>query len=204
MNIFVTGTDTHIGKTLVSAWLCLHSGFDYFKPIQTGYLADSDRQTIQHLSDARTHPEAYCFKKPVSPHLAAQLEDQTITLDKIKLPVESNLIIEGAGGLLVPLNEHQLMIDLIKHLKTSVILVARTTLGTINHTLLSLEALRARNIPILGLILNGPADRLGNIKAIEHYGDIPVLATLPLLDNPSKAALQNITFPESLKTLFKK
>ena len=141
---FITGTDTGIGKTVVSALLCAALGAIYWKPIQTGAREGTDRTTVMRLAALprdRTLPEAYRFAPPVSPHLAARCAGVRIELRKIKFRrlslASANLIVEGAGGALVPINDTQLMIDLMWHLKLPALLVARTSLGTINHTLLS-------------------------------------------------------------------
>ena len=175
MKIFITGTDTNVGKTLISSWLALHTGFSYFKPIQTGLKEGRDSSEVQRLANAKIYPESYAYNAPLSPHLAAKIEAEKIDLEKIILPQENNLIIEGAGGVLVPINDKYLMIDLIKKLGAPVIVVARTSLGTINHTLLSLEALRSRNIPIVGVIMNGEQNSQ-NSNAIELYGQTSILA----------------------------
>jgi dethiobiotin synthetase len=203
MKFFITGTDTDIGKTLISCWLTMHSNFGYFKPIQTGIEQDSDCGVIQKYSSAKIYPEIYRYKAPLSPHLAASLENQEIDLNKISLPEAENLIIEGAGGVLVPINKKYYMIDLIKKLNIPAIIVARSALGTINHSLLTIEALRARNIPIAGVILNGEIDE-DNKKAIEFYGKINVLAQFPLLRSISKKDLLNIPLTQKLKLLFDK
>ncbi len=188
MHIFVTGTDTNIGKTIVSSWICLHTGYDYFKPIQSGSIEGLDSDAVKNIANVHIHKETYIYKQPLSPHLAAHLENNKIELSNIHLPNVPNLIIEGAGGVLVPLSEDKLMIDLIKQTGASVILVARSTIGTINHTLLSLEALRARDIPILGVIVNGAPNESNN-QAIEFYGKIKVLAAIPLLKEVSRNSL---------------
>lgn len=106
--IFITGTGTNIGKTLVSSWLCLHSRYAYFKPIQTGLGEGRDRDTVQQLSEALIYPEAYVYDSPVSPHYAAELENQTIDISSIQLPTHERLIVEGAGGVLVPISHNVL------------------------------------------------------------------------------------------------
>lgn len=201
MNCFITGTDTGIGKTLASSWLCLHLGYAYFKPIQTGSIEGTDRQTVATLSQAKTFEETYLLKTPASPHLAAKIEATHIAINTINLPQTERLIIEGAGGLLVPLNEKALMIDLIQHFQTPVILVSSTRLGTINHTLLSIEALKKRSIPLLGVILSGPT-HLSNKQAIEYYGATKVLAHLPLLKKISFKELAQIPLPTTLTQIF--
>ncbi len=179
--IFVTGTDTGVGKTLISAWLCLQLKAAYWKPIQTGAATGlTDTQWIQQNPAIKTYPERYVYQQPVSPHLAAEQENRPIDMASIQLPTTDPLIIEGAGGLLVPLSKQYWLIDLIQQFKAPVILVARTTLGTLNHTLLSLEALASREIPIFGVILNGPPNE-DIRKTIEVHGQVPVLLTFPQL-----------------------
>ncbi|HCJ11818.1 MAG: dethiobiotin synthase [Verrucomicrobia bacterium GWF2_51_19] len=194
MKFFVTGTDTNIGKTLVSSWLCFHTRYDYFKPIQTGSSEGTDRETVSRLTGVQTFPEAYCYKTPVSPHLAAELEGDTIVLESIILPNAKNLIVEGAGGVLTPLNSNALMVDLMRQFNLPTLLVASTRLGTINHTLLSLEALQSRHIRVLGVILSGPKTPEA-AAAIAHYGRSPILAHLPSTD-------LTLPLPESLKYFF--
>jgi dethiobiotin synthetase len=191
---FVTGTDTGVGKTVVSALLCAALDAIYWKPIQTGSREGTDRNTVMglaHLARTRTLPETYVFGPPVSPHLAARMAGRQIELRKIKapdLPVSENLITEGAGGALVPINRTQLMTDLMRHLGFPVLLVSRTSLGTINHTLLSVAALRAARLDIRGVILAGQPN-LENRKAIEHYGEVSVIGWLPFLKKIDRRAL---------------
>ncbi|CDG50085.1 dethiobiotin synthase [Cardinium endosymbiont of Bemisia tabaci] len=202
MKIFITGTDTNVGKTIVSSWLCLHTGYPYFKPIQTGAILGRDSCTVGQLTPTHIYKEPFLFQAPLSPHLAASMESRQIDINKIQLPKVDNLIIEGAGGILVPINESILMVDLIKQFAVPVILVARSTLGTINHTLLSLEALRARNIDVLGIILNGPYHK-DNLQTIESYGKTQVLASIPRLAHITQKYLIEIPFSDSLQTIFK-
>ena len=191
---FVTGTDTGIGKTVASALLCAALDAIYWKPIQTGSGEGTDRKTVMQLASlpvARTLPESYCFVPPVSPHLAARKAGVRIDFGKIgvpRLPVDANLIAEGAGGVLVPINETQLMIHLMRHLKLPVVLVARSALGTINHTLLSLAALRRARVDVRGVVMVGKPNG-ENRKAIEHYGDIGVVGTIPILTKINRAVL---------------
>lgn len=160
MNYFVTAIDTDSGKTFVSAILCEALEADYWKPVQAGLPRDS--QTVKSLvSNTRStvHPEAFLLKTPASPHASAKRDGVTITLESMKLPeTTQDLVIEGAGGCLVPLNDQDLVIDLINHFRAEVILVADLYLGSINHTLLTIEALRSRNIPIRGIIFNGESN----------------------------------------------
>lgn len=204
MQTFITGTDTDVGKTIVSSWLCLHTGYSYFKPIQTGCILGKDSCKVGELTGTNVYKEAFVFKEPLSPHLAALRENRSIDISEIKLPQENNrpfLIVEGAGGVLAPINEDTFMVDLIKKFATPVILVARPTIGTINHTLLSLEALRARSISVLGVILNGPHDQ-DNFNAIEFYGKVQVLASIPKLQSISKESLIQIPFSTQLRRLY--
>lgn len=160
--IFITGIGTGVGKTIISAILVEHLKADYWKPIQSGDLENSDTMMVKSLVSNTTsvfHPETYCLTQPYSPHKSAALDGIVIDSEKIILPETNNqLIIEGAGGLMVPLNDSFLMIDLIKQLDAEVILVSKNYLGSINHTLLSIEALRHRAIPLKSIIFNGPQD----------------------------------------------
>ena len=158
MNYFVTAIGTDSGKTVASAILTEALNADYWKPIQAG--TPTDRATIKSLvSPGRViHPEQYLLKTPASPHLSAAIDGVRINLEDIKLPEATNtLIIEGAGGLMVPLNEKEMMVDLIPHLKAEIILVCNIYLGSINHSLLSLELIRSRQYSLRGIIFNGPS-----------------------------------------------
>jgi dethiobiotin synthetase len=193
---FITGTDTGVGKTVVSALLCVGLNAIYWKPVQTGTSEGTDTETVMRLAQLprhRTLPESYRFKPPVSPHLAARWAGVRIELRKMKLyvPLHDSLIAEGAGGVLVPLNRTQLMTDLMRHLNLPVLLVARTSLGTINHTLLSIAALRAARLDVRGVIAVGKPNR-DNSGAIEQYGKIRVVGTVPLLEKINRAALSAV------------
>lgn len=157
------GIGTGVGKTVVSAILCEALGADYWKPVQSGNLRDSDTATVRRLVSKRTcvfHPEAYRFKLAASPHHAADAEGKKIRLDGIRLPETINhLVIEGAGGVMVPLNQKVLMIDLISQFNLPVVLVSRHYLGSINHTLLTVEALKSRGLKILGIVFNGDENK---------------------------------------------
>ncbi|TSJ39271.1 dethiobiotin synthase [Mucilaginibacter corticis] len=160
--LFITGIDTGIGKTIVSAILVESLQADYWKPVQSGDLDNSDTLKVKSLvSNSKTtfHPETYRLTQPYSPHKSAALDGIVIDPEKFSIPVTDNqLLIEGAGGLMVPLNNDFLMIDLIKQLNADVILVVKHYLGSINHTLLSLDALNNRNIPVKAIIFNGDGD----------------------------------------------
>jgi len=180
-NYFVTGIGTNIGKTIVSAILTEALETDYWKPIQAGDLDFSDSLKVESLiSNTKTkiHPEAYRLNKPMSPHAAAKLDNITIDLEKIELPkTTNNLIIEGAGGLMVPLNNKDLIIDLIKKLDVEVILVSQNYLGSINHTLLSLEVLNSYGLKIKGIIFNGDVNNeteqyILNFSGVQFLGRI--------------------------------
>jgi dethiobiotin synthetase len=194
---FITGTDTGVGKTLVSALLCAALDALYWKPIQTGTRDGADRDTVMRLTAlprSRILSEAYRFSPPVSPHLAARRADVRIKLRKIRIPpaaARENLIVEGAGGALVPINATQFMTHLMKHLRLPVLLVSRTALGTINHTLLSVAALRAARLDLRGVIMSG-APNLENRRAIEHYGNVSVVGSIPLLKKINRRVLQDV------------
>jgi dethiobiotin synthase len=189
VSVFVTGTDTDVGKTVVSAWLCLHLEMAYWKPVQTGTDAGSDTRVVAALAGAQTFPEAYRFARPLSPHAAAAAEGREIDPGGIALPRSRGLVVEGAGGVLVPLDERETIADLIVRLGLPAIVVARSTLGTINHTCLSLEALRERGAAVAGVILVGPPDPQ-NRASIERYGKVAVLAELPRFAAVTRAALE--------------
>ncbi len=182
---FVSGIGTEVGKTVVSAILVKALQADYWKPVQAGDLLFSDSMKIaEWVPGARIHQEAYRLQTPMSPHAAADIDGIQIDLNAFELPATDNsLIVEGAGGLLVPLNEKDHMLDLIERLKLPVILVSRHYLGSINHTLLSLEALKARNIPLAGLIFNGKEhptteriiQQIGGIRPVGRIEELPDL-----------------------------
>jgi malonyl-CoA O-methyltransferase len=199
--VFVTGTDTGVGKTIVAACLVRRWNADYWKPAQTG-LADEpgDSETIQHLTGlppARIHAPRHAFAASLSVEAAASCEGASVALDDFHLPQTCEpLVVEGAGGVLAPLSADALTVDLMVRLALPIILVARTTLGTINHTLLSLEALHARRLQILGVILVGDASP-GNHAAIVHHGAVRIIADLPqlMLLSPETIAPAAARFP---------
>ena len=155
MNYFVTAIGTDSGKSVISALLAHALGYSYWKPVQAGEPTDTNF-IKELLPGTNTYPEAYLLNTPCSPHEAARIDDVQIDIKAIKTPQSENLIIEGAGGVLVPVNHKgELMIDIIKGLNTSCVLVSNTYLGSINHTLLTIEALRSRDIPIKGIVFNG-------------------------------------------------
>ncbi|HRD38963.1 MAG TPA: dethiobiotin synthase [Bacteroidia bacterium] len=188
-NYFVSGIGTNVGKTIVSAILTEALSADYWKPIQSGTIEGTDKESVRSLvSNTMSvfHPEAYLLKEPASPHLAAKLEDVKIEKRNIQLPYTSNkMIIEGAGGLLVPINEKEYVIELAQQFNASVILVVSSYLGCINHSLLSIDYLLNHNYKIHGLMLNG--DFQADVKsAIINYKNIPVLAEIPFSKSANK------------------
>jgi dethiobiotin synthetase len=188
--LFVTGIGTEIGKTIVSAAIVEKLQADYWKPVQSGDLENSDSLKVKNLvSNPRSFifPESYKLTQPFSPHKSAAIDGITIEREKIRPPVTDNiLIIEGAGGLMVPLNDNFLMIDLIKELGAEAILVSTNYLGSINHTLLSIYALKQYGIPIKGIIFNGVKD-IYSKEYILKYTGIPLLGHIPKYDNIDKS-----------------
>ena len=188
--LFVTGTDTNVGKTAVAAALmCRYRNqttLRYWKPIQTGIEQDDDTTTVMRLGCCTGHEivaEGVRLASAVSPHLAARRSGATIAISTLLaiqrgLPAEATWIVEGAGGVLVPINDRETMADLMLALSFPAVVVARTTLGTLNHTLLTIEALRHRAIPIAGVVLVGPpADDVRH--TIETHGNVAVVGEMP-------------------------
>lgn len=190
--LFITGTDTGIGKTIISAAFMhiLRGKKDvcYWKPIQTGIEEDNDTETVKILancSEDEIFDKGFRLEKPLSPHLSARLANVEITVEKTLDFIKDHqdekfLIIEGAGGILVPLNENELMIDLMKSLNLPVVVVARSSLGTINHTLLAIETLRNQNLEIFCVVMNGERN-VENERAVEQFGKVKVSA-MPKFD----------------------
>jgi len=185
-SVFVSGTDTGIGKTVVAACLVRAFGARYWKPVQTGIAEEAgDTATVGRLTGVpaeRLHAPRYNLLAPLSPEAAARREGVRIALGDFSLPAgEGPIVVEGAGGLMVPLGGGALMADLIGHLGLPVVLVARSTLGTINHTLLSIEALLRRDLPLRGVVLVGP-DGEENAEAIARHSGVRILAILPFVE----------------------
>lgn len=182
--IIVTGTDTGVGKTVFAAALADALGAVYWKPIQAGLLEETDRQAVQRLSglsEERVLPEVYRLKTPASPHLAAEIDGIIIDPGALVLPnTDRPLVVEGAGGLLVPLTREVAYIDVIRRWQAPVALCARTTLGTINHSLLSIEALRTRGIALLGIVFIGD-ENAESERIIMEMGHARRLGRLPHL-----------------------
>ena len=193
MRLVVTGTDTGIGKTVFAAALAGALGAAYWKPVQAGLDDGSDSARVAALGVARVLPEAYRLTTPCSPHRAAEIDGVVIDPARLALPeVDGALVIEGAGGVLVPVTRELLFADLFAGWGAPAVLVARTTLGTINHSLLSIEALRARGVPILGVAFVGEAnaDSEATIAAI---GRVKRLGRLPHVD-PLNAEMLHAAF----------
>ena len=185
--IFVTGIGTGIGKTFVSAILAKALNADYWKPVQAGYSAGTDSEWVANWlqeTGSIVHPEVYRLAKPASPHIAAREEGITIDISKIceKIPQnDRTLLIEGAGGILVPLNETQFVADLIKELGAKVILVSRNYLGSINHSLLTARVCREMQIPVIGWVFND--QYLDYEEEIVKWSNFPRIASIPWTDN---------------------
>ena len=180
----ICGTDTDIGKTLISSFFVRGLNSYYWKPIQSGIESETDSQAVKRLAKVQKTKiinEAYIFREPVSPHWAAEIDQKVINFKLLTLPnVDGSLIIETAGGLMVPITREYLQIDQVKKWNIPVILVCRSGLGTINHTLLSIEALKKRNIRILGLVINGKK-HLDNPKTLTEFSSLPIIAEFPFM-----------------------
>jgi len=194
----ITGTDTEIGKTVLSAGIVALLGARYWKPIQAGLRGEADSEVVQRLaelSDDRIVPARYRLETPASPHLAAEFDGVHIDAASLDVPDSGDrpLVIEGAGGLMVPLNHNELYIDVFARWQLPVVLCARTALGTINHSLLSLEALRNRNIVVLGVAFIGEENvdterTICKIGQVRRLGRLPWLA--PLTANALRTAFK--------------
>jgi len=180
--LVVTGTDTGIGKTVFAAALTRALAAHYWKPVQSGLEDGADADTVAHLGVRRDHilPEAYRLTQPLSPHRAAELDGLTIDQARLALPPQRPLVVEGAGGTLVPVTRGISYADIFAWWGLPVIVVARTGLGTINHSLLTFEALRARGIPIHGVAFVGDANE-DNEATIAAIGQVRRLGRLPLI-----------------------
>jgi dethiobiotin synthetase len=198
LRLVITGTDTGIGKTVFSAAVTDALGACYWKPIQSGLDEETDSETVLRLGripSQRILPEAWRLKTPVSPHLSAEIDAVTLDPHALEPPAtNSPLIIEGAGGLLVPLTRHETFADVFARWQIPIILCARTGLGTINHTLLSLEAMRQRRIPVLGVAFIGDTYP-DTQRIIEEMGNVHILGRLPRLEPLT---------PDTLRRAFRK
>ncbi len=195
----ITGTDTGVGKTVFAAGLTGWLGADYWKPVQAGLDEESDSETVSRLTGAHIFPEAYRLNTACSPHQAASIDGVMIQQSRLTLPgSDKPLVVEGAGGALVPLSEKLLYADLFVSWGLPVILIARTSLGTINHSLLSLEALRARNITVAGVAFIG-TENVESECVITAIGKTAHLGRLPHLDPLEPAALRS-AFAANIRT----
>ena len=180
----IAGIGTEIGKTLISAIFRQGMQADYWKPVQSGNPEEADALFIGQMTrvpEGKIWDSSYMLSQPLSPHTAAEIDGIRISLDHIQLPLtERSLIVELAGGLMVPLNESETNLDLIAHIALPVILVSKNYLGSINHTLLSYEILKAKQIPIAGIVFNGPANASGERFILQHTG-LKVLLRVPEL-----------------------
>ncbi|GAC1478467.1 MAG: dethiobiotin synthase [Steroidobacteraceae bacterium] len=185
VRIIVTGTDTGIGKTVFAAGLTRLLDGCYWKPVQAGLDGESDSAVVRRLCGLpvdRVLTEAWALTTPASPHLAAERDGVLIDPARLSPPrVARPLVIEGAGGLMVPLTRNVLLIDVFAAWGVPVVLCARTGLGTLNHTLLSLDALRKRGVPVIGVALVGEA-HADNERTLGEFGGVPILGRLPRLD----------------------
>ena len=181
----IAGIGTEIGKTLISAIFTQGLRADYWKPVQSGNPEEADALFIKQMtqvSEGQIWESSYLLTQPLSPHTAAEIDGLRISLNEIKLPATARpLIVELAGGILVPLNEKDTNLDLIKQLGFPVVLVSKNYLGSINHTLLSYEILKAHQIPIAGIVFNGPANPSGEKFILNHTG-LKVLLRVPELN----------------------
>ena len=192
---FITGIGTEVGKTITSAVITQALKADYWKPVQAGELNHSDRMKVENLIDnnrSKFHPEAYRLNQPMSPHAAAERDGIKIDIASIKMPhTDNHLVIEGAGGLLVPLNDNDTILNLIEILNCEVILVSRHYLGSINHTLMSIELLKQRNIRIKGILFNGKENK-DTESIITKMSEIEVLGRIDELENLNKSVINSI------------
>lgn len=194
-NFFITGTDTNIGKTLTAAIMTKVLHANYWKPIQSRAQDEwSDTQTVQHLTGFDDHhffSSAYEFLYPLSPHHAAEKSGITIDLQNINTPASAkSLVVEGAGGVFVPVNEQASMFDVMRRINFPIIVVCRGTLGTINHTLLTIEALRAREFMIHGLVFSGELNPMSQ-KTIEQWSGVRTLFHVPYFNEINPVILQS-------------
>ena len=191
--LFVSGIDTGVGKTLISAILCEALEADYWKPVQAGDLQATDSMRVRSLLTNKksvVHPEAYLLQTPASPLLAANIDGVVVTDEKLHIPETKNrLVIEGAGGLMVHLRPNFLFLDFLQQKKLPAVLVSKNYLGSINHTLLSVEVLKQRGIEILGIVFSG--NSVPDMEAvIENYTQLPILARVPQVEKVTATFVQ--------------
>jgi len=175
MNYFITAIGTDSGKTLIASALAKAINADYWKPIQAGFPTDTDRVKVLTNDEIITHPEHIILKTPASPHAAAAVENIELKIKDIIAPTTANkLIIEGAGGCMVPINHQEMMIDLVPHLQAEVVLISNNYLGSINHTLLTVELIKKRGYKLKGIIFNGPPNQPTEDVILE-YTQLPCI-----------------------------
>jgi dethiobiotin synthetase/malonyl-CoA O-methyltransferase len=193
MQCFVTGTDTDVGKTVAAGILTHAFKAKYWKPIQAGTEPTTDSKTIASwLGSDCVLPEGAVLKAPMSPNQAAKREKRELRVADFELPqVEGNLVVEGAGGLFVPINQEETMMDLMAHFGLPTFLVARTGLGTLNHTLLSIEVMRKRKLPLHGVIFSGESHP-ENEADIAHFGQCPIIGRIPPITDFSQETFSAI------------
>lgn len=192
-SFYLSGTDTDVGKTICSALLCAAFEMDYWKPVQAGLSSETDSQTVARLSGAQVHPERWRLQRASSPHSAAHAQGLRLKVSDFELPTKGPLLVEGAGGYQVPYGDNPLFWqgDLIRHLDLPVVLVARSALGTLNHTLLSLRALRADGLRVAGLVLVGEPHS-ENERDLAAMGAVPVLAQIPVMKSVEHEFSDNV------------
>ena len=203
--IFVTGIDTGVGKTIASAVLASSLGADYWKPVQCGDLENSDTNRVKELLGPKHpgcfHPEAWALKAPQSPHIAAAREGKSIAVADLRLPSTPRpLVVEGAGGCLCPLSSSETMLDIAKTFELVVLVVIRSYLGAFNHSLLTLEVLQRRELPVAGLIMSG-SDPLEMIPYLEKRSKLPFLLHIPELSHITAKSIAAIGGTEAFASI---
>ena len=201
-NIIIAGIHTGIGKTVCSAIICQALGYDYWKPIQAGDIENSDTIFVQkHTNNIATtfHPERYRLATAMSPHKAAEIDGVSIQKNDFTLPITTNhILVETAGGIMSPINTNFLVVDLIQHLQLPVVLVSNNYLGSINHTLLTIEALKRRDIPINGIVFCGPTVPSSQSFILAHT-QVPILFCIPQFKTIDAHTIHNFTQQASIK-----
>jgi len=189
---FITGIGTEVGKTVASAVMVRALGASYWKPVQAGDLHDTDTDKVVRLTGCRSHGELHRLQLPMSPHAAAAAEGMSIQVSDFRLPeCDGPLIVEGAGGVLVPLNDRDTMLDLMVHLSLPVIVVSRHYLGSINHTLLTVSALRSRGVAVAGILFNGDSNEATESVILGMSG-LPSLGRIPVMEELTTETVGNV------------
>ena len=183
MRIFVTSIDTNVGKTVCSSILCAGLGYDYWKPVQCGDLDFSDSMKVKSYSPlTKVHAESFQLNAPMSPHEAAKLENMDISINDFKLPKSEEIIIEGAGGVMVPLNyKGNMIVELASRFEAKVIIVFKNYLGSINHTLLTIDKVKSVGLDVLGLLVVGD-EVISSERIIEDATQMNIIARIPIVD----------------------